>query len=366
MSSPVEAPTESTGLREPVSIVRRLSVYGPSREDPKASLPRANRWWGGCLSEASDSKESFTVQDVTLADHPGSNPPELADFLRHLSDVLRRKWRPIVTSILLCVMIAALYLVRTKPLYEATARLLLLQQGGRPLNVTKDEGARTLEPSEDFIPTQMAILRCPRVVERAIETIGPENLPTLRAGLHAPSIQDLTRTMIKNYLKIKRPDRTALIIVINYRAGSKREAIRVVEALVASYEDYLINNYKNSNNKIVSIILKARDELSRELEVLEKKYLEFQQANPLLLADESGRSLINSRLAELDRAANESMVKAMKLRTQLEIGRKLAKEGADMWAVAHAMAQVSGDPGGNMIPRLSESLQGISADYLRS
>lgn len=305
------------------------------------------------------------MQDLTLADHPGLDPPELAAFLRHLSDVLRRKWRLIVTSTLLCVMIAALYLARTKPLYEATARLLLLQQGGRPLNVTKDEGTRILERSEDFIPTQMAILQSPRVVERAIETIGPENLPTLRAGSHAPSIQDLTRTMIKNYLKIKRPDRTASIIMVNCRAGSKREAIRVVEALVAGYEDYLINNYKHSNNKIVSIILKARDELSRELEVLEQKYLEFQQANPLLLADESGRSLINSRLAELDRAANESMVKAMKLRTQLEIGRKLAKEGADMWAVAHAMAQVSGDPGGNMIPRFAESLQGISADYLR-
>ena len=260
----------------------------------------------------------------------------------------------------------SLYLARTERLYEATARLLLSQQGGRPLSVTKgDEGVRTIEGSEDFIPNQMVVLQSPRIVERAIEAVGAKDLPTLRGKQAAPSTEDMTRTMIKHYLKIVRPDRTASILMIKYRAASKEEATRMVEALVASYHDFLISNDKKDNGKVVSIIIRARDELSRELEELEKKYLEFQRTNPLLLEDASSRPLINSRLAEFDRAANEAMVKAMRLRSQLAIGRRLAAEGAEMWAIAYAIAQVGDDPGIGLIPRSTESSQAISADYLR-
>jgi len=69
----------------------------------------------------------------------------------------------------------------------------------------------------------------------------------------------------------------------------------MVEALVASYQGFLISNDKNDNSKVVSIISRARDELSRELEDLEKKYLEFQRTNPLLMEDASSRPLLNSR-----------------------------------------------------------------------
>ena len=305
------------------------------------------------------------MHDPIPAECPGPAPPGLEACLRRLSDAVGRKWRLIAATTVFSMLVAALYLARTERLYEATARLLLLQQGGRPLSVTKDEGMRAVERSEDFIPTQMAVLQSPHVVGRAIEAVGAEKFPTLRGRRGATSVEEMTRTMIKYYLKITRPDRSASILLIKYRAASKAEATRMVEALVASYQGFLISNDKNDNSKVVSIISRARDELSRELEDLEKKYLEFQRTNPLLMEDASSRPLLNSRLTALDRSANEAMVKAMRLRSQLAIGRRLASEGAETWAVAYAIAQVGDDPGIGLIPRSAESTQGISADYLR-
>jgi capsular exopolysaccharide synthesis family protein len=291
--------------------------------------------------------------------------PGLDACLRRLRDVVWRRWRLVTAVIVASVLLAGVYLVRTERLYEATGRLLLLQQGVRPLSAGKDDGVRNVEHSDDFIPTQMAVLQSPRIVERAIATVGAENLPTLHGSRGAPSLEEMTRTAIKYYLKVLRPDRTASILLIRYRAASTGEATRMVAALVASYHEFLISNDKNDASKLVSIISRARDELGHELQGLEQKYLEFQKTNPLLLEDGSKGTLINSRLVELDRAANEATVKAMRLRSQLAIGRKLAAEGAEMWAVAYAIAQVGADQGIALIPRSAETTQGISADYLR-
>ena len=49
------------------------------------------------------------------------------------------------------------------------------------------------------------------------------------------------------------------------------------------------------------------------------------------------------RLEHSDRAVNEARTKALQLRLQLELGSKLAAEGAALWAVAHAIGQLGGD-----------------------
>jgi succinoglycan biosynthesis transport protein ExoP len=291
--------------------------------------------------------------------------PEFTASLRHYHEALSRKWNVLAAAVAACLVAAVLYLGCTRSLYEATARLLLLQQGGRPLNVTRDDGVKNLERSEDFLPTQMAVLQSPRVVGRAIQSVGADRLPTLRSGSRGGSLQEMIQLAVKEYLKVTRPDRTASIVLVRYRARSDAEAVRFVDALLASYDEFIREHYQDNNTKIISLIGRARDDLGRELDGLQERYLAFQRENPLLLEDEAGRAVNNSRLTELDRASNEAMVKAMRLRSQLEIVKKLAKDGAEMWSVAYAIAQLGGDAGGTLLPRVAESEKGLSSDYLR-
>src|SRR5947209_4299153 len=100
-------------------------------------------------------------------------PPEASHFSedsRRFFTLLRRGWLTLALGAAGCVGLALIYLLIATPLYESTARLLVLQQGGRPLNVANiNDPSRPFESNEDTIPTHLSIARSHVVVARAIE-----------------------------------------------------------------------------------------------------------------------------------------------------------------------------------------------------
>ena len=118
--------------------------------------------------------------------------------------------------------------------------------------------------------------------------------------------------------------------------------MRMLEAIVASYRKLLADHYERENYTI-AVIEKARSELSGELAQAEQRYAQFRQKHPLVSTDSKGRSLLMARLARWDWALNELRVREVQLRGQLELGRKLSREGAGLWAIAHIMGQLGGD-----------------------
>ena len=163
------------------------------------------------------------------------------EWMAHLDlvRVLRRGWRYPAIAAAVSLTLAVLYLAGQKRMYQATARVLVLQQGGPPLSAL--DNGRMLG-GEDYLPTHAAILKSPLVIGRAIESIGVAGLPT-QAAAHARSGRGLTAEAIDE-ITISRPDRAAKIIEIDYRAGSRDEATRMVAALVASYESFLADKFQ--------------------------------------------------------------------------------------------------------------------------
>ena len=165
-------------------------------------------------------------------------------------------------------------------------------------------------------------------------------------------------------LKVTRPDRLAKILRVEYRAGDRVEVVRMVEAITESYKRVLEEAFQKSNsNTVIALISKARDELSQELQDLEGKYLELRRKTPSPIAGVEGRAFLASRLARWDQAANEAMIKSVQLKRQLELGRKLAGEGTELWAVAHAISQLGGDT--SSLTAILSSSQDGAADYIR-
>jgi polysaccharide biosynthesis transport protein len=282
--------------------------------------------------------------------------------LRNSIAVIRKGWRLIVVSLVVCVTLAVIYLAKIKKEYQATTRLLVLQQGGRPLNVANTDVVRQNEGPEDYIPTHALLISSPLVVSRAIEIIGLANLPTLLAAQQT-GLDPVREAM--DHLKVTRPDRLAKILNVSYRAGSPEEATRMLEAVSRSYEQFLGGTFQKNSNEVITLIVKARDELSRELGDLEQKYLEFRKQTPALIVVEGGSTLIARRLEQWDRAVNEVTLKAVQLKSQLELGRKLSREGTEMWAVAHAMSQLGSDTNSLLATLNTGPVMAGSADYIR-
>jgi polysaccharide biosynthesis transport protein len=294
-------------------------------------------------------------------------PPDLAAGDRRSLGVIRRRWRLIVAAAAACCLPAGLYLACAARLYEATARILIVPHDARSLGATGDEAVRHPEAREDFIPTQIAILQSQSVVGPVIASVGPEGLPTLYGG-DSRMIPALARRIASGYLKFSRPDKAALTVAIDYRAGTPEEATRFVQEIIRSYERYLEEKGKDGNSQVIARVSRARDELGRQVGRLEAEYLEFQQSHPQLLElvnDGGGRPILASRLQELERAANEASLKVLKLKSQLDLGRKLAEQGTELWSLAFAIAQLGGDPGAALVAPSPGAALASSSDYVR-
>jgi len=262
---------------------------------------------------------------------------DVVDSIQVISGTLRQGWCWIGAITLLGLAGGILVLLITERAYQATTRLLVLRHGGKPLNAQSTDHGFQLDDGDDYISTHSLILGSPSVVGRAIEIVGLENLPSLERAAN-PLEEAINR------LLVTRPDRMAKILRIDFDARGRAEGVEMVDAIVKSYKEFLDRTYSRNNSAISVIISRAKDELAVELDKLEKEYVEHRQDWPILATDETGRPFLNRRLDNWDRMANELKFKAMRLQSQLELGRKLASQRVGLSSVVHALVQLDNGP----------------------
>jgi hypothetical protein len=218
-------------------------------------------------------------------------------------------------------------------------------QGGRIVSVpgSSSDPLQSIQGTNDsHSRPYVMIIRSPVIVEQALASAGLRNLPT--------------ETMI-DCLSVTLPDPEAKILQIDYKAkvGTEDEAVKIVKLIMRSCDKLSEFNYQNISSDIIYMIIKDRDELSEDLQRLEREYLEFRQQSPAYSADKDGRSFVIRRLDQWDQAANQTLIRALQLQSQLELGWKLAGEGTSAAAIAHALSQLGGMAGNaNIAPTLPE------------
>lgn len=262
----------------------------------------------------------------TLVSTNHQQQPGLIQDFKNTVEIVSRLWWIVAISLTICLTISIVYLARRRIEYQATCRLLILQQGVSPLSSTGTDSVRVLEGGEDYLPTHALILRSPLIVGRAIESLGWKDVSTRQAI---------------GGLSITRPDPFAKILQVNYRSHDRESALKIIDAVTESYQKFLDKKYKKNSQDAISLIKKARDELGRELQDLERKYLEFRQEGRTLTTDESGRPFLSRRLDQWDHAANEAMLKAVRLKAQLDQAHKFEAEGMSLTATTHALGHLA-------------------------
>lgn len=277
------------------------------------------------------------MQQLPTTHHPAAGPPAPADSRRIVEDlynyvgVVRRGWRFIVIGVAVALTAAGLHLARYKTQYRGSARLLVIQQGGRPIQVSGADLFQGLQGSNDSLATHLLIIRSPKIVEEAIAG----------SGLTTVSVESVLKD-----LTVRVPDPTARVLELTYVAGSADEATRIVDGVVKSYNDFLRNNYQKNTNAVIELISKARDELSRELTALNRQYVDYRQTHPAFSADKEGRTFIARRLDQWDQQMNSVLAQSLRLKSQLELGKKLSQEGVDQAVLANALNQIGVIGGG--------------------
>jgi capsular exopolysaccharide synthesis family protein len=254
----------------------------------------------------------------------------LFEDLFRIGGVVRRRWRLIAVVNLVFLTLAILYLAETKTVYKATARLLVIQQGERPINVGGPSPFGHLPSQQDTLSTHVLVIRSPVIVGRALDL----------AQLNQLSIESVI-----NSLKVQQATGGGKILDLEYQTASEDEAKKLMAGTIAAYEQFLKDNFQKDTRDVITLIGKARDELSKELRELERTYLEFHKQNPALTGSSDGRSFLSRRLEQWDQAAGMAVARSLQIKTQLELARRLSREGVGTSVISAALNQLGGGVG---------------------
>jgi capsular exopolysaccharide synthesis family protein len=220
---------------------------------------------------------------------------------------------------------AIIYIAASKTTYKASSRLLVIQQSGRPHVGDGHDPFNSNSQSDDNMATHVLLLKSPAIIEQAL------NLNGVKSASVGSVIGNLT---------VKQPDPAAKIVDLVYKSKSADEAQRVLDGVIESYKLFLKSNYQKNSSDVIDLITKARNELNDELKSLERAYLEYRQKNPAYSADSTGHTFVSRRLDQWDQALNQFSARSLQLQSQLELGKKMSRDGVDPATIVNALSQV--------------------------
>lgn len=225
----------------------------------------------------------------------GTTPAEKWAYLDLLGLVRRRKGR-IALGVFAGVALAAAACAVIGPWYEASARLLVIR---KRLETAPLSGAPPGQPPEDYLSTHILIITSPKIVGRAIETGDLEKLACLRDK------EEPERVILDSLLVTRDPPKPGVvpsneILNLSFRGRSQDDCARVLESIIASYNQFLQEAYRNRSAETLELIRRAKDEGQKDLEAKQTAYRAFLQKSPLYVKGKDGKSPQEERLLEID------------------------------------------------------------------
>ncbi|MFM1801238.1 MAG: hypothetical protein RJA81_590, partial [Planctomycetota bacterium] len=257
---------------------------------------------------------------------PQARPSQANEPRQYMEEVfvvlnaVRRGWRLVLLCLLLAITIGLFQVFKTKPMYSATAQVLVNQSGGVINNMFS--GDPLTGGMGDFLASHIAIIKSQAVLDDAIK---------------AGKLDSVTFSELYGGLTVTRLQQ---VLVLKFDSEDPTKPVKVVDAVIDAYKRFLERTFEKKTTDVVTLISKARDELAIELDKLTKDHLEFLQKHPELMTDTEGRSIVVKRLAEWDRGIQASKNRIFQYNTQIEHARELMTAGASDATIAKAIHTV--------------------------
>ncbi|MGH9384230.1 MAG: GumC family protein [Vicinamibacterales bacterium] len=259
---------------------------------------------------------------------------------QHLTDYLRvfykRRWTAL-TALLVVFLTGAINSLRTTPVYEASAPLLIEQQARKVTSLDTALEQRDYQEF-DFLPTELRILQSRALAKRAVRAIGIQPatpVPSVeRTGIAAvyhdarASVSRFIKSVVGAPPRIEPPPanettaestaiggflgglsvvpvRNTRVVNLAYRSSDPEFAARAVNVLAAEY-------IKQSIELRLAASQEANDWLGKQLEDQRKKVEETESAlqryreTHSSITTEDKRDIVVQRLADLNAAVTKA------------------------------------------------------------
>ncbi len=167
------------------------------------------------------------------------------------------KWYYYLISVVICVVLAVIYISLSKPLYRSSASLLFNEDIG--LRYDANSALSQLSEYRQDLPMnardEMHFLHSPEVVEKALRDLNKDN--------QASIVQDVSRCM-RNLTIALDNDKSGLVN-ISYKDDSPRDAYLMLCAIIAAYKDITVANRREAYESALESINQRLEKLEGDL-----------------------------------------------------------------------------------------------------
>ncbi len=292
-----------------------------------------------------DSKNGTpSVREAEDFEIKGLNSPRGPNYAS-VAQVALRRISLLVLGLVVGGVLGVLYYAQSTPLYESRAQLLIVKKRPDALPMGSQDAIQA--QSDDYLSTQVGILKSPLIVARALQD---KDLEPLQSSLSGDAVlRSLTATRDPK-------DPRNNILYLTFRAPASQDSQLVLKAIAAAYKQFIDETYKSVSDETVKLITHARDILEKDLTKKEAAYREFRLKSPvLLLRGKSGTSLNQEQLLNLQARMSATQLRHDELQGRLDELEKAVKEGRSreeliLMASQLGSAPVALDDGGRKGP----------------
>ncbi|MCA8987082.1 MAG: hypothetical protein KDA78_05545, partial [Planctomycetaceae bacterium] len=215
------------------------------------------------------------------------------------------------------------YLEYTKepPVYRSSASVLVDRYQPRiPI-----EGIDPLAGQKDPLSTHLALFNTPVILSKAIEDFRLGELSSLSSGNPMKSISD--------GLTVTRSAKSDDILQFTFTCGHAEDARQVLEAVIASYFDFLGETQRDASSKTLELINEAGEELAKSLSEKEQTYQKFREQSALLWTSDEGQNIHQTRLAQIEAERSGLLISSSQIRAELDAFRGALERGTSRQAL---------------------------------
>lgn len=212
--------------------------------------------------------------------------------------VLRARTRLILSTMVLCVLLAVLASLVLSPTYTATASLVLNYTGIDPVTGVAYPGQ--MVPS--YVKTQVDIIKSPSTALKVVRNLGLATDPELQKKFQKATEG---RGQIDNWVAeglLKKlnviPNRDSNVVEVAFKAKSAEEAARLANAFANAYQATTVQLKATPSRSASSYLNEQLKTLKENLTAAQQRMTEFEQKKGLSSSD-SRYDVESMRLAEL-------------------------------------------------------------------
>ena len=259
------------------------------------------------------------------AEGPGQGELGLLDIW----GLIQRRKGLLIFGVVAGLALAGLYYSQATPIYKSEAKILVMPRDRNlPTQDTKTVGEfQTRSVTQDILSTHVELFSSPRIVDAAVKKYKLASLPSV-------SQQKDPTAYIKLNLSVSKggggQTKDAQILGASFMGPSPDDCAKILDALVASYQDFLGETFQDTSEEAVKLISQAKADLGRELEQQEKEYQAFRETAPLLFLQKGDQSanVDAQRLAQIENSLAEARLSYAETKSRLDVIEEALKKSS--------------------------------------